>query len=164
MNQKCVPGPFPFTSQSLGGAETIWQMPALRSIMLLLEIPLPYIEKNETIFYPPAILRSTCVACRGCLLARSILPQPKQSCSLTMQKPAEQKVIPFIYSGSCWSGQHERGVEAVTVLSVMFTGCPPPAEPNCRQAQAHCPDWGNAPAEFSQSLGAASRVARRCLC
>lgn len=108
MNQKCVPGPFPFTSQSLGGAETIWQMPALRSIMLLLEIPLPYIEKNETIFYPPAILRSTCVACRGCLLARSILPQPKQSCSLTMQKPAEQKVIPFIYSGSCWSGQHER--------------------------------------------------------
>lgn len=74
------------------------------------------IEKNETIFYPPAILRSICVACWGSLLACSILPQPMQSCSLTMQeKSAEQKAIPFIYSGSCWSGRHERGGEAVTV-------------------------------------------------
>lgn len=41
MNQKCVPDPFTFTSQNLRGAETIWQMPTLSNIMVLLEIPLP---------------------------------------------------------------------------------------------------------------------------
>lgn len=94
-------------------------------------------EKNETIFYPPAILRSTCAACRGSLLARSILPQPMQSCSLTMQeKSAEQKVMPFIYSGSCWSGRRERGSEAVAVRGVTHKSCPPTADPNRRLAEA----------------------------
>lgn len=94
-------------------------------------------KKNETIFHPPAILRSICVAHWGRLLAYSILPQPMQSCSLTMQeKSAEQKAILFIYSGSRWSSQHGRGTEAIAILWVRHTGCPPAAEPSCRQAEA----------------------------
>jgi len=95
------------------------------------------IEKNETIFYKPAILRSICVVCWSSLLAHSILPRATQSCSLTMQeKSAEQKAIPFIYSGSCRSSRHEQGGEAVTALGVTRTGCPPAADPNCGQAEA----------------------------
>lgn len=94
-------------------------------------------KKNETIFHPPAILGSICVAHWGRLLARSILPQPVQSCSLTMQeKSAEQKAIPFIYSRSRWSGRHGRGGEAGAILGVRHTGCPPTADPSHRQAEA----------------------------
>lgn len=94
-------------------------------------------KKNETIFHAPAILGSICVARWGRLPARSILPQPVQSCSLTMQeKSAEQKAIPFIYSGSRWSSRRGRGREAVAVLGVRHTGCPPTADPSRRQAEA----------------------------
>lgn len=112
-------------------------------------------EKNETIFHPPGILRSICIARWGWLLAGSILPQPMQSCSLTVQeKAAEQKAIPFIYSGSCWRGWHGQGGEAAAVLGVRQI----PAAG--RQKHTPCPAWGNAAPESSQSFLRAGRVAR----
>lgn len=105
--------------------------------------------KKETIFHPPGILRSICVAGWGRLLAHSILPQAMQSCSLTMQeKPAEQRAIPFIYSGSRWSCAR---------LGVRHAG----ADPSRRQAEARSlPSLSNAPPQSSQSFLHAGTVAR----
>lgn len=112
------------------------------------------IEKNETIFSPSAILGSICLAHRGSLLARSILQQQVQSCSLTVpKKSAEEQVIPFIGSGSCWSSWHEPGSEAVNTRLPSYStsgqqgGCPAQLSPS-----------------FFGAAGVAGRVARRCLC